>query len=73
MASNPAITIRVYPARGTCRIQFTSKGRYVSFQTAGYNRQLTQQPIQTTASLQAFWTSVLNIVVANIAAHPSGP
>lgn len=70
MASNPAITVRVYPSRGGCKVQYGSKGRYISFQTAGYQRQLLKQPIQPTSSLQAFWLSVLQLVVADITAHP---
>lgn len=70
VANNSSITIRVYAARGGSHIQFTSKGRYISFPTNGYQRDLVQQPIQPTASLSAFWQSVLNEVLANIQANP---
>lgn len=70
MASKAQITIRVYPARGSARISYTTSGRYVSFQTTGYTRDLLQQPIQPTNSLSVFWMSVLNQVLADIMARP---
>jgi hypothetical protein len=69
MASSKAeIVIRVYPSRGGCTVQYSSKGRYISFQTAGYQKQLQGQPIQPTSSMKAFWSSVLGIVQADITA-----
>lgn len=69
MASKSEITIRVYSSRGASKVQYTSKGRYISFQTAGYNSTLNQQPIQTTSSLKAFWLGVLAQVQADITAN----
>lgn len=69
MASKSEIVIRVYPTRGGCTVQYTSKGRYISFQTAGYNRTLTLQPIQPTQSLKGFWLSVLALVQADVSAN----
>ena len=51
-------------------MSYTSKGRYVSFTTAGYQRELLGQPIQPTTSLEAFWLAVLGIVQADITANP---
>lgn len=70
MATKAEITIRVVPSRGHCTVSYTTKGRYVSFTTSGYQRQLLSQAIQPTASLEAFWLSVLAIVQADITANP---
>ena len=68
MANDSKITIRVSSSRGASTVQFSTTGRYVSFPTTGYNFTLPGQPIQPTSSLKAFWTSVLAIVQAEIAA-----
>ncbi len=70
MATKAEISIRVTSSRGKSTISYTSKGRYVSFTTAGYQRQLINEPIQSTASLSAFWLPVLDAVVADITANP---
>jgi hypothetical protein len=70
MATKAEIVIRVTSARGRSTIAYTSKGRYVSFTTSGYARQLLSQPIQPTSSLSAFWLSVLALVQADITANP---
>lgn len=66
MASKAEIVIRVNAARGSSTISYTTKGRYVSFTTAGLTESLPGQPIQPTASLDGFWSSVLAIVQADI-------
>lgn len=68
MASKAEMTIRVTSARGSSTISYTTKGRYVSFTTSGLTDQLQKQPIQPTTSLEAFWTSVLGIVSADVVA-----
>lgn len=68
MASQSKITIRVGSSRGASTVSYTTTGTYVSFPTSGYQVDLTGQPIQPTSSLKAFWTSVLAIVQAEIAA-----
>lgn len=70
MASKAEIVIRVTSSRGKSTIAYTTKGRYVSFTTSGYQRQLLGQPIQPTASLSAFWLSVISAVQADITANP---
>lgn len=70
MATKAEISIRVTSSRGKSTISYTSKGRYVSFVTSGYQRQLINEPIQSTASLSAFWLGVLDAVVADITANP---
>jgi hypothetical protein len=70
MANKAEISIRVNSSRGGSKISYTSKGRYVSFTTAGYQRELLDQPIQSTASLSAFWLGVIEAVVADITANP---
>lgn len=71
MAAESKITIRVRSSRGASTVSYTTNGRYVSFSTAGYQRQLPGEPIQPTSSLEAYWASVLGIVQADIAANPS--
>lgn len=68
MASKAEITIRVTSTRGATNVAYTTKGKYVSFQTAGLSNDLKRLPIQPTASLMAFWTSILTAVQADIAA-----
>jgi hypothetical protein len=67
VASKAEIVIRVYAHRGSTQVEYTTKGKYVSFQTAGLGDNLQRQPIQPTSSLQAFWQSVLAIVTSDIA------
>jgi hypothetical protein len=67
--ADSSIVIRVDSTRGGSTVSYTSKGRYVSFQTAGYQAHLPKQAIQPTTSLKAYWTSVLDIVLADIAAN----
>jgi hypothetical protein len=73
MASQAKITIRVTASRGASTVSVSSNGRYVSLNTAGYQRQLLAQPIQPTASLSAFWLAVLASVVADLTANPAPP
>lgn len=69
MSSKAEIVIRVRSSRGASHVQYTSKGRYISFQTAGYQVDLPRQPIQPTTDLKAFWLSVLALVTAEITAN----
>lgn len=70
MADSAKIVIRVDSSRGGSTVSYSTKGRYVSFTTAGYQRDLTKGPIQPTASLSQFWLSVLGQVTADIEANP---
>lgn len=67
------MTIRVTSSRGGSTVQFSTNGRYVSFNTSGYQRQLLGQPVQPTASLEAFWASILTAVQASLTATPAPP
>lgn len=67
--ADSSIVIRIDSTRGGSTVQYTSKGRYASLQTAGYQRRLLKQPIQPTADLKSYWASVLAIVQADIAAN----
>lgn len=73
MASQAKMTIRVTASRGGSTVQFSTNGRYVSFNTSGYQRQLLGQPVQSTASLDAFWAGILSAVQASLTANPSPP
>lgn len=68
MASQATISIRVTSSRGASRIEYATKGKYVSLPTNGLTDVLARQPIQPTSTVQAFWLSVLGIVVADITA-----
>lgn len=48
----------------------STSGRYISLATNAINLNLPRQPIQPTATAKDFWTSVLTIVQAQIAALP---
>lgn len=69
MASVAKLEIRVTASRGASTVSYTTKGRYVSFTTSGLTDTLTGQPIQPTATLDGFWSSVLAIVQADVTAH----
>ena len=66
MASKAELVVRVTSARGSSKITYSTKGRYVSFTTDGLAEQLLGQPIQPTSSLEVFWLSVLAAVQASI-------
>lgn len=66
VASKASITIRVTASRGASRVQYTTKGRYVSFPVNGLSEDLARQPIQPTASAEVFWASVLNLVLTEL-------
>lgn len=70
MASQAKLTIRVTATRGGSTVRYSTNGRYVSFNTSGYLRELLSQPVQPTSSLSVFWLAVLNAVLADITAHP---
>lgn len=71
MATQAKITIRVTSTRGASTVSFSSTGTYVSTAVNGYSVTLTDQPIQPTTDNKTFWTSVLALVQAEIAANPS--
>lgn len=71
MSAQAKITIRVTSTRGGSNVQFTSAGSYVSTPMNGYNVALAGQPIQPTVDQKTFWTSILALVQAQIAASPS--
>lgn len=62
--------IRITSTRGASKFQIVTKGRYVSFVTAGINLSLPQQPIQPTTDLKTFWLSALALVTAQVEALP---
>lgn len=71
MASTAKITVRVTSTRGGSNVSFSSVGTYISTPVNGYNVDLPGQAVQPTADDKTFWTSVLALVQANIAASPS--
>lgn len=73
MASMAKMTIRVTSSRGASTVRISSNGRYVSFNTSGYQRTLSGQPVQPTTSLQAFWASILAITQESLTTTPAPP
>jgi hypothetical protein len=70
MATRASFNITVTSSRGASHTKATSKGRYVSFTTAGITLDMPQQPIIGTPSLKQFWLDVLNPIVAELEAMP---
>lgn len=70
MAKGSHMHIRVYSARGSSSIQYSTGGRYVSLTTNQISSILRSQPILTTASQHQFWAAVLAIVTADMATKP---
>lgn len=68
MGSLGKLTIRVGSSRGASTIQYSTNGKYVSLPVNTLTNNLKRQPIQPTASAQAFWLSVLAIITADITA-----
>jgi hypothetical protein len=68
MASQAVLVIRVTSQRGSSRITYATKGKYINLATNGISDDLAKQPIQPTSSAQAFWESVIPIVLADITA-----
>ncbi len=73
MASMAKMTIRVGSSRGASTVSISSNGRYVSFNTSGYQRTLSGQPVQPTTSLETFWASILAIVQESLTTTPAPP
>lgn len=71
MATLAKITLRVTSTRGASTVSYSSSGTYVSTPVNGYSVTLTDQAILPTTDDKTFWTAVLAIVQANIAANPS--
>lgn len=70
MSQSAKLTVRVGANRGSSNIGISTSGRYVNLATNAINENMPRQPIQPTSTAKAFWTSVLTIVQAQIAALP---
>lgn len=64
------MVVRVGATRGASNVSISTSGRYVTLATNAINESMPRQPIQPTSSAKAFWTSVLTIVQAQLAALP---
>lgn len=67
MAQQHKIVITVKAQRSTVSISMRGHGTILRLPLYGYNLDLAQQAIPTTASNQAYVTAVLNAVIANLA------
>lgn len=73
MANTSKITIRVSHARAHTTITYRTNGQYYRLTTAGFSRDLTNQPVITSSSISAFWLVVLAAVQADMTANPTPP
>jgi hypothetical protein len=73
MARNSKITIRVTSNRSGTSVQFRTTGLYKSLTTAGYQRTITDLPLQNTTSLDTFWAGVLAAVQTSLTTDPTPP
>jgi hypothetical protein len=73
VASRATLSIRVTSTRGASTVQYSTKGKYVSLITAGYNRLLRKQPLFTSTNANDFWLAVLGVVTADQTDNPSPP
>lgn len=72
MANQATLKIYVRAARGSSQITYSTSGRYVSLVTNAVGDRLVQQPVQPTSSADAFWESVIGLVLADIQAGHGG-
>lgn len=70
MATRARMRITVTSTRGASQVNISTQGRYVSLDVNKYGLYLPSEPIQPTASQQAFWLSVLAIATAAVTANP---
>jgi hypothetical protein len=70
MASQAKLTVSVGANRGSSTVRISTSGRYINLATNAINTNTPRQPLQPTSSAKAFWTSVLVLVQAQIAALP---
>lgn len=70
MSQSAKLTVTVGANRGSSNVRISTSGRYVNLATNAINESMPRQPIQPTSSAKAFWTSVLTLVQAQIAALP---
>jgi hypothetical protein len=70
MAAVTKLTVRVYSSRSASRVVIGTTGTYLSAPMNTIEINATGQPIFTTSSTKAFWTAVLAVAQAEIAALP---
>jgi len=66
MAAQHKIVVTVTAQRRTINISMRGKGNILRLPLAGYNLDLAQLPIPSTASPKEYVTSILNTVIANL-------
>lgn len=72
MANQATLKIYVRSARGSSKITYSTSGRYVSLITNAVGNVMPQQAVQPTSSADAFWESVIGLVLADIEAGHGG-
>lgn len=70
MATVAKLTVRVTSSRSASVVKVGTTGRYIATPMNDIEIDATGQPIFTTASPKAFWTAVLAVCQAEIAALP---
>lgn len=66
MAKSNKITIRVTPARRTETISWQASGQFGELTLSQESGELVNQPLTSTTTVKAYWTAVLNAVLANL-------
>jgi len=66
VAAQHKIVITVKAQRTTVSISMRGHGTILSLPLAGYNEDLSRQPMPTTASQKAYVTAILDTVIANL-------
>ena len=66
MANQHKINVTVKAQRRTVSISMRGKGEILRLPLTGYNVDLAQQPIPTTATQKEYVTAILNAVIANL-------
>lgn len=66
MAKSNKIVIRVTPARRTETISWQGSGQFGNLTLSQEFGELPNQPLTSTTSVKAYWTAVLNAVLANL-------
>ena len=66
MANQHKLVITVKPTRRAVNVYFRGHGNVLRLPLAGYNADILQQNIPTTASQKDYVTAVFNLVIANL-------
>jgi hypothetical protein len=66
MANQHKMVISVRPTRRAVNVTFRGHGNVLRLSLAGYNANIPDQNIPTTATQKEYVTAILNLVIANL-------